>query len=190
MTPRQSFHESRMQRQEPAQRDSHVVVHEINAGQFTSFGDYGCSCRESASATCEHPMGLPRMHRAKSAWTRSWRVGALAPGCHQADPLALTVPHKAHRIGEVTVVIHHDRAVEKVQSAIVQEMNGKVDIRTFLLGSGAVDCAAVPRRSGQGMRTAWLRKCQKCTSTSARKRCTARKYASRRPPRHQAGIRG
>lgn len=40
MTPRQSFRDSRMQRQEPAQRDSQVVVHGISASQFTSFVAY------------------------------------------------------------------------------------------------------------------------------------------------------
>ena len=48
--------------------------------------------------------------------------------CHQSGPLAVMLPHKARRLGDVTVVAHHDRAVMEVQPAVVWEMNGMVNI--------------------------------------------------------------
>ena len=55
--------------------------------------------------------------------------------CHQPDSLAVVLPHQAHRLGNVAVIAHDDRAVVGVEPAVVEQMHRKVDVRALLLGS-------------------------------------------------------
>lgn len=46
----------------------------------------------------------------------------------------MVVPDEPRRLGNVTIVTDYDRTVIGVQPAIVQEVHGEIDIRTFFLG--------------------------------------------------------
>ena len=49
-------------------------------------------------------------------------------GCRQADPLAMIPPHEAHPLGDVAVVGYDDGAIIDVQSAVVEQVHGEIDI--------------------------------------------------------------
>ena len=49
---------------------------------------------------------------------------------NQADKLRMVPSHPAHRLREIAVVAHDDRAVVGVQPAVVQEMTCKVGLRS------------------------------------------------------------
>ena len=57
--------------------------------------------------------------------------------------------HQAHRLREITVVAHHDRAIVGVQPAVVQEMYCKIDVRPLFFGLDHLRRPRVSNRARQ-----------------------------------------
>ena len=68
---------------------------------------------------------------------------------HQADKLRMAPSHQAHRLREITVVAHHDRAIVGVQPAVVQEMYCKIDVRPLFFGLDHLRRPRVSNRARQ-----------------------------------------
>ena len=62
-----------------------------------------------------------------------WSAGSR---CQKADSYAVMQPDEAHRLRDVAVVGYYDRAVVGLEPSVIQEMDGKVDVRALLLGLG------------------------------------------------------
>ena len=55
-------------------------------------------------------------------------------GCYKTNQFSFVLFHKTHALCDIAVVRNYYRAVLVIQPCIVQEMNGKIDIRSLLFG--------------------------------------------------------
>lgn len=68
-------------------------------------------------------------------------VGAPAVEPHQPNGFADALAHHPQGFNQIRILREHERDIEMIRPSVVDEMNGEIDVRAFLLGVENLDDA-------------------------------------------------